>query len=284
MREPEPPRVEHLPGRRAGVALARAVHAVAEHRVARRREVHADLVRAAGLQAHRDEARARQPLEGAEPRDRPAPGLAGARHAPPEARRAHEVGLVGSGVRRRPGDQGHVLPLDGVLPETVLEKVQRGAVAREDDRARGVLVDPVDDARVGPSAVAVLQIEEGPAPEGVLLARLGRHRQEARLLVDDQHVAVLVEHRQPRANAAARGPAGVKLEARVGAHLGPRLVEGRSVGVDPPGAHGLPRRAAREPEGAGRGEVEPHGEGLGTRTSTKKPGSPIRAPSRAPGP
>ena len=130
----------------------------------------------------------------------------------------------------------------------------------------------------------MLEIEERAAPERVLLARLGGHREEARRLVDDQHVAVLVEHREPGAHAAPRRAARVKLEAGIGADLGAGLVEGGAVHVHPARAHGLSRGPAGEPERARDGEIEPHGEGAGIRTSTKKPGSPIRASSRAPGP
>ncbi len=280
--------MKHL-ARRLVFGVAGAVDPVSHDGMAGGREVNPDLMRASRLEPRQHEARPRKPLERPKVRDRPPPRLAGTRDAPAPAGFPHEVGVVGALVGRVSGDDRDVLALDGVLAKARLEKVQGGAVSGEGHRARGLLVDPMQDARVGPSPVAMLQVEEDAAPERVLFAGLGRHGQQAGRLVHDHDVVVLVQDGEARADAAPGGPARVQLERCLGIDLGPGLVHGRPARIDPAGAHGIACRPTRQPELAGDGEVEPHGESpspaeSGTRTSTKKCGSPMRASGLAPGP
>ena len=131
----------------------------------------------------------------------------------------------------------------------------------------------------------MLEIVEGAAPEGVFFARLGGDRQEARGLVHDEHVAVLVEHGEPRPHVAPHGTVAMKHETDVRLDGRARLVDDGAVDLDAAGPHGVASRPPRQGEADGDGLVQPHGlVSRGTRTSTKKPGSPMRAPGRPPGP
>src|SRR5262249_5649006 len=150
---------------------------------------------------------------------------------------------------------------------------------------------PVHDARIGPPTVAQLQVVKDAAPERVPLPLLGRNRQESRGLVDDDDVGVLVEDGESRSDGPLRGPAAAALDPCRLRDLPSGAGGGPAVAAHAPGAHGLARPAPRQPETSRALEVEPHRGVLaavdsarGTRISTKNPGSPIRAPSRAPGP
>ena len=287
VREAEFSGVQHLPGSRERGAFhdLPAVDSVTQDRVARRREVNADLVRASRLGAHRDHRRVREPLERPVSRDRPAALLPGPGDRAAQPRLPDEVRVQRSGVPGMPLDQGHVLALDRVLAKARLEGVERRAAAREHDRPRRVLVEAVDDARVGAAGVPVLEVVEGAAPEGVLFPRLGRDRQESRGLVHDEHVAVLVKHGEPRPDVPPHGAVPLKHETDVRLDGRARLVDDGAVDLDAAGPHGVARRSPRQGESDGDGLVQPHGlVSRGTRTSTKKPGSPMRAPGPPPGP
>ena len=255
--------------------------------MARGREVHADLVRAAGLGAHQHVRGPGEPLDGLEAGHGMLAPFAGPRDRARETGLAHEVPVEGAAVGKSSLDQRDVLALDRMAAEELLQRVEGGAVAREDERAGGVVVEPVHDAGVRPSAVAMLQVVDGAGPERVLLAGLGGHGQEARRLVDDEDVVVLVEHGEARAHRAAHGAVRVELDRGAGRDLEPGLLGRRAVDVDASPTHRLARGPAGQGELLRDREVEPHGSrsGLcGTRSSTKKSGSPMRASGRAPGP
>src|ERR1700693_3046519 len=119
--------------------------------------MHADLVRASRFEMDRHEARASQAFDGLVAGHRGEAPLSGAGNpAPAVGPIAHEVGIERAGVRRLAPDEGHVLALDFVALEDLLERPERFAAPREDERSGRVLVDPVDDADIRPAAVAVL--------------------------------------------------------------------------------------------------------------------------------
>ena len=121
--------------------------------------------------------------------------------------------------------------------------VERRAAAREDERARGVLVEAVNDPGVRPAAVPMLEVVERPRPERVLLARLGRNREQARGLVDDEHVG------RPRTAPSAGC-------ARAGAAAGR---DGRRAARrPPPPGRARPRRRRRRRRGRSARPRAPH--------------------------
>ncbi len=252
--------------------------------MARGGEVNTDLVRAPGLQLDGDQGRAVEPLDRAVARDGPLSFLAGARDAAPQiAAVPHEVGGEAARVGQAAFDDRQVLPVDRVAPEEILERMERATVARQDDGAGRVFVEAVHHERGGAPLEAVVQVVEDAREQRVLLL-LGRgNGEESRRLVHDQEVGVFGEDRETRADPVPRRTAGVKSELRSLGHLAARLVRNHSLDLHPSGAHRIARRAPRETEGVGHGQVEPH-RTIGTRISMKKPGSPTRASGLAPGP
>ena len=255
--------------------------------MARRGEVDTDLVRAPGLQLDGDEGRAVEPLDGAVARDRPLSLLAGPRDAAAEvAAVPHEVGGETARIRQATLDDRQVLPLDRVAPEEVLKKMESGAVAREDEGAGGVLVQAVHDESGGAPAEAVVQVVEDAREQRVLLVLGRRNGEQPGRLVHDQEVGVFDQNRETRADPVPRRTArDGKRASRVSATSRPGSSCNRSVHVHASRAHRIARRASRESECAGHGQVEPHGaRRFGTRISMKKSGSPMRASGPAPGP
>jgi hypothetical protein len=56
-----------------------------------------------------------------------------------------------------------------------------------------VAVKPMDDPYLGPIALAAREVVAEPVEEGVGFARLGRHRENACLLVDDEQVCIFMQ-------------------------------------------------------------------------------------------
>ncbi len=285
--------MEHLPGDavrgRGRAGLAGPVDAISQHGVSRGREVDSDLMGAPRLELDGDERRTRERLENAVPRHGALAPLARPRHrAPPEVAVAREGRVEDAGRRRCSFHDRDVLAFDLVALEALLQKSERLARPGEDQSPGGLAVEPVDDADVRPPAVPVLQVERDAREQRVLLA-LGRgHGEQSRGLLDDDQVGVLVEHGKARAHAVARRAAGMVRKVRAVGDLRPGLVLRHAPDVHAAGADRLARGAAREPEAARDGEVEPHGcpscARRGTRISTKNWGSPTRGSGPAPGP
>ena len=160
MVEAESARVEHLPRRVGDGPCARfAVDTIAEDRMAGRGKMHADLVRAAGLEPDGDEARPGQDLERPVPRHGAEALLAGAGDAaPPVATVADEVRPELAGGREAARDERDVFPLDRVALEELLQRPERLPAAGEEERPGGLLVQAVHHAHVGPPAIAVLEV------------------------------------------------------------------------------------------------------------------------------
>ena len=202
VRKRDPARVEHLARGRRGTPAV--VELVADDRVVLVREVNADLVRAAGVGVHLhdgDLAAVPEPLADDLPRGDRFASLPGARdrHAL-VVRVAHDGGVHHVHVGRGPAvDDGEVGLLHVAVGERLRELAERLRGLRDDERAAGVLVEPVHDA--GPHGVEILVVEPGFAPEHgvhhgpVPVARRRMHH-HARGLVDDQQHVVLVDHVQ----------------------------------------------------------------------------------------
>ena len=285
VREAEAAGVEQLPADRTRPRELGPVDAVSHDRVPGGGEVNPDLMGPAGLGPNANVGGAGEPFDRLEPRDRALAFLARPRDRAAQPGLAHEIRVEGAPRRQGAFHQRDVLAVDRVAPEALLEGVERGAIAREDQRPRGLLVQTVHDACVGAAAVAVLEVVDGAGPERVLLARLGRHGQESGGLVDDQDVGVLVEHREASAHRAANRAPGMERDLGIRRDGVPGLLNGHAAHVDLAAPHRLARGPARQRESLRDGLVQPHRFApCGTRTSTKKSGSPIRASGRAPGP
>ncbi len=110
-------------------------------------------------------------------------GMAGVERLQPSARRRMAV------------DEREVRLLDGARLERVLERLEGGVVLGDDEAARRLLVEAVDDARPENAADAreprdVVQERVDQGPPGV---PGGRMDHEPGRLVEDEQVAVLVE-------------------------------------------------------------------------------------------
>ena len=129
--------------------------------------------------------------------------------------------------RRRAVHQRQVRLLHLARLEGLLQRHQRLLVLGHDEAARGVLVQPVDDARAQLAAHArqVLHAVQQRVDQRAGRVARARVHDHARGLVDDDEVAVLVEHAQRQLLGLRDGGAR---------------------------ARGCGRRAARRPAGAAR--------------------------------
>jgi len=189
MREGEPCGVQELPFE---AEPRDAVDAVAGDGQVDRGQVHADLVRSAGLEPDAEERVLRQELRDLEVRDRLArrvrverlPGRLGA----VAADRRLDPAAAGARV---PADEREVLALQPAAAHERLEPPIRLRRPGDDHQPRRVPVEPVDDPRpvglVSPRRVPEQRVDEGPG-------RVSRPRVDgdAGRLVDDQQMLVLV--------------------------------------------------------------------------------------------
>ena len=282
--EPEAPRVEHLARRLRGArAGRRPVHAVAEHGVARRREVHANLVRAARLQPDRDEAWPPQSLESPVARDGALPRCP-ARATPGggRSRRSRTRSSEGADRRAAPLDDRDVLALDLVRAEAVLQEVESLARAGEDERPRTCPCRGGARRRRRAAAGSGAAGSRDARESSVSLSRsaVGTARRPAGLSTMSSRRPRRARQRRVRTRWRAGRRGGTS--GRLLGDLGPAR-RGGPVDVHAPRPHGLPRGPPREAERPRDGQVEPHGAPrLGTRISTKNWGPDGARP--APGP
>ena len=182
-------------------AAAPPVHQVTGHGTAERRQVHAQLVGAAG---HRCKEHQRASI--GQTAEQP---VAGDRR--PASRRHCETGPVAvvaadrqvhgaAGLRRAPVDHRQISLACAPPGELAGQRQMRVRRLCEDDDSRGLLVQPMDHARphrlvregvTQPVAVAEHAVQEGAG--AVARPRVGHH---AGRLVQDDSVAVLMEDRQ----------------------------------------------------------------------------------------
>jgi hypothetical protein len=192
MGEAEPARVQ---AETVVTARAASVRHVADDRMTHRRQLHADLVSASGAEVEVEDGPVASALPHAVPGDRQPPRLPGT-HA--------EVAVLGETALERafllahaPFDHRHVDALDVAGLELRLQTALGALGFREDDQARGVAVQPMDDEEPASRPLRVDVVEEQAV--GVLLTlAVGGDGQEARRLVDDEQIVVLVHQPERR--------------------------------------------------------------------------------------
>jgi len=241
--------------------MLRPIDGVADHGVAEGGEVDANLVRASRLEREGHGGRAGEPLEHAVVRDGAHAMLSGPRgSAAAVAAVADDVEADGSRVVDDASfHERDVCALDVVASEELLQPAQDLAGAGEDDRAGGLLVEPMDDADIGALPVAELEVGVDAREQRVPFARLGRERQEAGGLVGDHELGVLVQDDEARPHRADRRPVDVEMNARLLAHETPGLAARNAVDVDPSRFDVLLGLASGEGMRAGNPEIETHG-------------------------
>ena len=224
------------------------------------------------------ERRPGEPLADAPEGARVARGFAGLRHPaaaahPRLAQRRLDRPALG---RRDALHDREVHPLDPVLAEGANEPPARLSRQGEGDRPRGVTVEAVDALGVAHPRLETQGVVLHPGQRRVLVVDAGRrgHGEEARRLVHDDHVLVLVQDAQGAARAG-EGPA-VRVEDDRGAlgELAPRLAHGRAVDAHLALLDHLPRLAARQlGVAADQQQVEAHGYSRTPRSSSQAAGS-----------
>lgn len=214
--------------------MLRPVNGVADHRMPERREVDANLMRASGLETQRCQRGAREPPDDPVVSHGTPSGLARMRRAtPPVPAVADEVEPDRSGfLVHRSLDESHVLALDVVPSEELLQAAEDIARSREDDRSGGLLVEPMDDADVRPLFVAVQQIRVDATQESVLFTRFGRKRQEPGRLVHDDEIGIFVKHHELRPNGSDGRTIHIETDGRVLVDVAARLAARQAPDID----------------------------------------------------
>ncbi len=170
-----------------------AVDPVARHREADRGEVHADLMRAPGLQAHLEERPPGQRLPQLEPGD----GVPRRRRVERVARAVAPVATdgcfdpprAGAGL---PDDERQVTTFHVAPPHGVLQEAVGLLRAGHQHQARGIAVETVDDT--GPAGLPTPRAErQQPVHQRALPCRPGRMDDHAGRLVHHEQVLVLVD-------------------------------------------------------------------------------------------
>mmetsp|Transcript_45465 Transcript_45465/g.107315 ORF Transcript_45465/g.107315 Transcript_45465/m.107315 type:complete len:369 (+) Transcript_45465:1988-3094(+) len=221
----QPPRVQkhpvelRRPARQLAVLLEVAVLRVANDGVAGLLKVDADLVGAAGLDGHVQQAELRRPLHDLDEADRalglvlirrtrPHPALA---VAADELHQRH-VDDLELGRPVAPDERG--IGLAGLaLTQLVLQRRQRAALLGDHQQARGFLVQPVHQFQeLGGRPRAAQGLDDAVADAGTAM-----HRDAGRL-VDDQKMLVL-EHDRKLARRCGRGSGLLGHAHRRNAHL-----------------------------------------------------------------
>ena len=175
-----------------------AVDGVAEHGVAKRGEVDANLVRTAGPELRLDEGDGAEALQRPEHRpcrlaasqDESGPPGAGAR-APDPALDEHLLVDVA-------GHQRTVATAHGVRAELALQVLGRRVVAGEHHDARSVAIEPVDDFDLARVTEAPGELHHETGEHRIFLAVGGGVHEHSRGLVDHHQVVVDVEDLDPR--------------------------------------------------------------------------------------
>ena len=131
--------------------------------MADRREMHADLMRTARLQAQAQQARARERLAQLEMRDGGPLAAAADRHAADVVAIAADGRVDGAAARGRPSaHQRDVLALDRPRAHLLAQRGEGLVAAREHEQPGRVAVEPVDDAR----ALVVVAPAQAVAAQG----------------------------------------------------------------------------------------------------------------------
>src|SRR4051794_31233313 len=261
MFERESAGVEELPGQTMTSRVP--VVRVAGHGVADGQQVRADLVGAARLEGHAQQRVLREALLRLEVGDRVVRVVGVRADLRPHPAVAAERRVDRAAARGRAAlDERDVLAGDVARPQCGLQRGVRRLVAGEHEQPRGVAVEPVHDARavrVRAAGHAALQ----RLYERALGVALARMYDDARGLVDDDQVLVLVGDRERRgrdrlARRLGRGLDVDPLAAveHVALGLG-HAIDAHQAGVDP-ALRLRPRAGVR-----GQEDVQPLARGLG---------------------
>jgi hypothetical protein len=192
--QPEVSSVEGQARDRHGVRPVGAVDGIAEHGVAKRGEVYAHLVRAAGSELGLDEGDGTEALQRPEhrPRRLAAPQDEG---GPPGARSgATNPALDEHLPLDVAGNERPVAAAHGVGPELALQVLRRSVVAGEHHHARRVAIEPVDDVDLARVAETPGELDHEAGKDRVLLAVGGGVHEHSGGLVDHHQVVVDVEN------------------------------------------------------------------------------------------
>lgn len=230
-----------------GSGVIAGVHALSDEGKPCLREVNSDLVCAAGLQATIDQGRSLEVAERCHVGDGELPlvcVLGGAPDAVAAIR--DEVRSEGARGVEAPVDQRAVTAVGGVIAELLSQVFFCGQREREDEQARGLFIETVDDADPSLSAAstgAALPAEQGANEliERACLVLIKGHRADARGLADHDHVRIQVRDHIPAEALLGGGPRRVELHGDLvaGGDRVPRVLELRAVDPDLPGGHQL---------------------------------------------
>ena len=177
-----------------------AVQRIADDRMADGAQVHANLMRAAGLDRH---PRQRQRVAERARRARCASPLRGSRRARADIFLRFD-GIAAdrrvdpsSGLHDAP-DERDVFLLDLAIAKLTRELLVRGVVLGDDHQARRAAIEPVHDA--GPllaaDAAEIVDVMEQRVHQRAARVAGGRMHDHAGGLVDDDDVAILIDDRQ----------------------------------------------------------------------------------------
>ncbi|KAK0342582.1 hypothetical protein LTR94_021753 [Friedmanniomyces endolithicus] len=255
-----------------GGGAAGAIDGIAQDGRALGRQMNPDLVCAAGLQGAGDTRRQGRAAGAGRFAEGPLDPIVGDRLAPARLQHGHLLAVGGRAADarldpalergRRAAGQGDIGAFDVVGREQGRQALVGAVALGRDHDARGVLVQPVDDARSGDApdagqAVAATgqqRIDQGAV--GRARRRVGGH---ARRLVDHDQVRILIEDRK-------RQDLGLRSGGGDGRQIDPveaRLGLGRAAGQDDPvtahrplGQQGLETRARQVGKGLGQGLVQ----------------------------
>src|SRR5579875_1157900 len=188
--EGEPAGVQELSLQAA--QLGAAVATIADQRMPDRLHVHAHLMGAPALQAHRKQGRLGQQLDHAEVRARGAPGGQADAHARAIARVAADRSVDRAGACRRVAcDQREIFALQPALLERLLQASVGLLLTCHDKQPRGVAIETMHDARAALLLAAGGDAREQLRKRAFRIARTGVHDQPGGL-VDHQQEGVLV--------------------------------------------------------------------------------------------
>jgi hypothetical protein len=170
--------VQQLPG-----GARDAIDRVADHGISRLRELHADLVRAAGVEHDAQQAALAALLEHAPLEPRPPRRLQPRREAPGVARIPPVRRIARALVRRHTCDEREILLLDQPLVEGALQRRAPGVREGERKTAAGVAIETVHDAR---KRAPALRAQLAGRERYDALLRVGFHRQAGRFVHDGE--------------------------------------------------------------------------------------------------
>jgi CubicO group peptidase (beta-lactamase class C family) len=166
---------------------------VPEHSMAQEGQVDADLMGAAGRQLGLHQGGRSKPLDGAKSGPGRPAAVPGRESRTPRSRARPPDTPLHDGVRSEvAGHQGEVPAGHRVGPELALQVFGGAMAAGQDEQARGVAIEAMDNAQRPGHSGAALHLARGSREDGVLLAGDGRVDQQSGGFVDHHDVIVQV--------------------------------------------------------------------------------------------